>query len=285
MRVDGSRLVAPTSIYAGHDLATALTNIQASGVDAVDIWAAPGVCDHLPLDHTKPAEVARIAGDLGLTIAAVSAFRHDESGCRRLMEWTAELGCDLTVLGYRPLGPETDDWYGAVEPLIPAAAELGIRLALENHRDHPLESGDQIAAAMRHFADAPVGMCLAPTHLFTTGNDPATVIADLGEKLFYYYFWDVPHGIAMGSRQAHALDPFEQSPGGGQLDFRSHVRALEAGPFEGLIGIFWHGSEGWPVERVNALLLAGAAHARAAIGESRIDTPPLEGMSDPLRPG
>lgn len=255
-------LITSSALYAAAPLADALREARSVGLSSIDLWSGLVICDHVATVPGGIQEVKRILADEGFTCASYSIFGHSLASIRTKLEEARELGAPIVLLGPRLL--QSRPWPGDLEVLLPMAREYGLTIALENHRGGALERIADLQAMLDRFPEEPLGVALAPPHLFSCGDDPAEAIRILGERLRFVYLWDVGRDLVRGSGGHFSREPFEQMPGGGGLDFRKLFGAMAEVGFSGPASVFWHGSETWPVEDVTLLLRSGLAHCRAA---------------------
>jgi 4-hydroxyphenylpyruvate dioxygenase len=200
-----------------------------AGFDGVEIFEADLVNSPLP-----PAEVRRLADDLGLTIDLYQPFRDFEAvrepDVRRAeakFEVMEALGAD-TLLVCSNVSPDAiDDDDLAAEQLHALAArahERGLRIAYEalawgrhvNEYDHAW----RIVEAAGHPA---LGTCLDSFHILSRGTDLDAIAAIPGDKLFYLQLADAPHlsmDVIQWSRHHRCF------PGQGAFDLRDFTRRV-----------------------------------------------------------
>lgn len=247
------KLAGNTHAYTKQSLEIALREISSLGLKGVDIWATPNMGEHLMPGKHDPKAVKAMLGDLGLEACAVSGFGGDRELLKGRMELAAAIGARTFVLG----PPRGDDWLDQVRAILDMARSFGLELAIENHKFSPLETGQQIRDLLTKIPDPNLGIALAPTHYYTCGSDPDEGVRICGDRLKYMYLWDVKKDIVQGSKAPHHEDPRTQVPGGGKLDFVAIARALDDIGYTGWSGIFWHGTQDWPVTETTQLFRQG----------------------------
>ena len=247
------KIAGNTHAYTQQSLETALREISRLGLKGVDIWATPNMGEHLMPGKHDPKAVKALLDDLGLEACAVSGFGGDRDLLKGRMELAAAIATRTFVLGI----PSGDDWLDQVESTLNMAKSLGLELAFENHKFSNLETEQQIKDLLERFPDPDLGIALAPTHYYTCGFNPHEGIRVCGDRLKYMYLWDVKKDIVQGSKAPHHQDPRTQVPGGGKLDFEAIARTLDEISYAGWCGIFWHGSQDWPVAETTQLFMQG----------------------------
>ena len=157
-------------------------------------------------------------------LAAIEAVR----GCLRP---AAEVGANLVVChcnkpGGRPFAP--DDYSASLkrtarslERLTEAAADVGLRLAVENMIPRPGKRPGTRIAELLDLIDGlgdHVGICLDTGHHHSTGADTAAEALLAGEKLFSLHLQDNP---GLPDQDEHLV------PGVGTIDWEGLLDALE----------------------------------------------------------
>jgi len=214
------------------------------GFDAVEIFEN----DLLTFDGS-PADVRRIAEDLGIAIVLYQPFRDFEAmpdpqrarnldRAERKFDVMQALGTDLVLVCSNTLPAAIDDEARAVADL----AEMAVRAALRG-----LRVGYEALAWGRHVnrwrqawnivrqADHPaLGLIVDSFHTLAVNDDPSG-IADLpGEKVFFVQLADAPR---------LAMDPlswsrhFRNFPGQGQLAVDDFLRSVLACGYSGPISL------------------------------------------------
>ncbi len=214
------------------------------GFDAVEIFEN----DLLTYDGS-PADVRRIAEDLGIAIVLYQPFRdfeampdpqraHNLDRAERKFDLMQALGTDLVLVCSNTLPAAIDDDSRAAADLAEMAARAGAR---------GLRVGYEALAWGRHVnrwrhawrivqqGDHPaLGLIVDSFHTLAVNDDPAG-IADLpGEKLFFVQLADAPR-LAMDSLSWSRH--FRNFPGQGQLPVDDFLRAVLACGYRGPISL------------------------------------------------
>ncbi|NIL87075.1 hypothetical protein RhoFasGS6_04492 [Rhodococcus fascians] len=155
-----------------------------------------------------PADIAKKAADLGLTIDLYQPFRDADSDdpdqfarnlvrAERKFDVMEQLGCDLLLVCSSPLAGavrEDDMLIEQMATLAERAHRRGLRLAYEalawgSHVDTYLHAWD-IVRQVDHPA---LGTCLDSFHILSRGDDPSGIREIPGEKIFFVQLADAPH--------------------------------------------------------------------------------------------
>lgn len=266
-----SALCCSTLQFGGHDRQATLQAIASLGFTRVDIWASGylGTQDaagksflarHLDPTHDPAAAIRREVGDLGLALDALSIYRCDVEAKLARVDYAAKVGAPMVIF-CADRGPY-DTFVRSIEPVVTRAESLGVRLAIENHIDRPIDTIEAMERLVRDLQSPAVGFTIAPPHLVANGESAADAIRRLGPRVFGFYLWD------LGKRyeRAHAIEfgpGEEQVPGQGQLDFTPMVAALREVGYAGSLNIALHGMEGWPLQRIVSQLAAAKSFGEA----------------------
>lgn len=217
-----------------------LTAISAAGFDCVEIFEN----DLLYFDG-EPAEVARIAEDLGLRIVLFQPFRDFEAAPRdrwqqnldraeRKFDTMEQLRTDLVLL-CSSVAPDTieDDAVAAedLHKLGERAARRGLRVGYEALAwgKHVRTFGHawKIVQAASHPA---IGLILDSFHTLALDDDPAPIASIPGDRIFFVQFADAPNmRLDVLSWSRH----FRCFPGQGALPVRQFARQVIASGYRG----------------------------------------------------
>lgn len=155
-----------------------------------------------------PADIAKKAADLGLTVDLYQPFRDADSDdphqfarnlvrAERKFDVMEQLGCDLLLVCSSPLAGAVREDGKLIEQMATLAERAhrrGLRLAYEalawgSHVDTYLHAWD-IVRQVDHPA---LGTCLDSFHILSRGDDPSGIREIPGEKIFFLQLADAPH--------------------------------------------------------------------------------------------
>lgn len=173
----------------------------------------------------------------------------------------------MTVCGSGGLGPkdptgaeakkQVKAFFEKLKPHYELAEELGVTMAIENHKNSMLSSPD----SMRYFKEfnpsKNVGVAFAPHHLHEVVEEIPKLIRDLGRETILFFYFQEHHPSS--KKKMTSEDERKQLPGFGELNYVPVVAALKAIKFDGLSEIFMHPvPRGVPVlptaDEINALI-------------------------------
>jgi len=234
--------IATVSLSGG--LAEKLEAIAAAGFDAVEIFEA----DLLSF-HGTPRDVAKMVGDLGLTIFAFQPFRDFEgmpepqrartfARAERKFDLVQELGCDLLFV----CSNVSPDSVAGLERAAADFHELGERAAKRGMR-----IGYEALAWGRHIhdyrdaweivrrADHPaVGLVLDSFHIFSRRTDLKPIRSIPADKIFLVQLSDAPWlemDVMQWSRH------FRGFPGQGDFPLADFMEAVSDTGYEGPLSL------------------------------------------------
>jgi 4-hydroxyphenylpyruvate dioxygenase len=192
-----------------------------------------------------PADIAKKAGDLGLTVDLYQPFRDADSDdpdqfarnlvrAERKFDVMEQLGCDLLLVCSSPLAGavrEDDMLIEQMATLAERAHRRGLRLAYEalawgSHVDTYRHAWD-IVRQVDHPA---LGTCLDSFHILSRGDDPSGIREIPGEKIFFVQLADAPHlvmDVLQWSRHHRCF------PGQGNFDLATFGAAVLASGYTG----------------------------------------------------
>ena len=243
------RYVLGSCMYGTTALAEILPEVERSGADAIDIW---------PRVHGNQREQIETMGHdafaslLEKHDVKLGILTHYNLGPFKLgpqLPFAKRFGAKMIVCSSGgPKGLKGDKLAEAMqafvkkmEPHVRAAAEHGVRIAIENHGGSLLSSPDSV----QRFADAVrkaklgdhMGVAFAPYHLPQDAKLLAKLIKELGPLLFHVYAWQ--HGKGC-HKKLPKEDELLQMPGRGTLDFAPMLKAMAAIEYTGWTEVFMH---------------------------------------------
>jgi len=200
------------------------------------------------------------------TCYPLGPFKQDDE-----MRWVKKNGGVMTVCGSGKMGDadvsgaeakaQVTAFFEKLKPHYELAEELGVTMAIENHKSSMLSSPDSI----RYFVDLnpskAVGIAFAPHHLHDAVDQIPTLVRHCGKENLPFFYFQEHHPSS--KQQMPKEEELKQLPGFGSLDYAPIVAALKEIGFSGLAEIFMH-----PTPRgVPVLPTAGAITEK--INESR----------------
>jgi len=249
-------------MYKDAGLERACEEAASVGLDGIDIWMTPGMCEHLPPEPSKSQldEVRLILQRTGLAVASITAYyTHSPAkgldGLFRAMHVAKELQAEVVVTSM--VGGTYDitlrQYVDYFSPAVQEAERLGVKIAFENHSGQPLtRTTDLLLDFLSAFPSPNLGVTIAPAHLVTAGCDVEDAIRKVGKRVFFFYAWDHIPGVdddGQGTFIWPPVDPHHHFPGQGRLPFKRFIAALRDVGYEergGWLNIMSHGCEAWP---------------------------------------
>lgn len=253
-------LFTSTVLYGEQPLDRACAEIAGLGIRAVDLWHIPGWCEHLAGDE---AAVAATLKRHGLRLEAISGFGTPLGEVGRRLSTLAGLGGHALVMGSTPPTVSVADFAEQIRPAVEQAADLGVRLAIENHGQATIDSISSMVELCERLPGDGLGIALAPIHLWNLGEDTSQAIRQLRDRIALMYLWDWGPTAVRNWK-----DPQEQFIGTGCIDFAPVVAALRETAYPRPLCVFAHGPEHWPPQRTTAQLGAALARARSLFAQN-----------------
>jgi sugar phosphate isomerase/epimerase len=223
-------------------LEDALQDIADAGYGLVEIAAAPPHFDLSDLRAAERRQIKRALDRCQLKCMATNPIEmnpispiadHWETAnkhYRAAIELASDLeaGSVVMVSGRaNPLAPlpeqkANDLLRWRIERLLPLAQRLGVTIALETVPYGFMQSSAEVAAVVREFDIAELGMCVDCANVYWAGSDPAQELREFASMV------DVVH-ISDAARDAWAHTQI----GRGEIDFRSVAEALNEAGYDG----------------------------------------------------
>ena len=241
------RFVVASCMYGTAPLETVLAELPRLGTPLVDLW---------PRHHGSQREDAAALGDeafaalLEKHAARLAMTTRYDLGPARLREelpFLARHGATLVVansggpagLAAAEVRREIARFIEEMKPVIEAAEQHGVSIAIEGHSKMLVGSPDSLRIFAELAPSPRLGLALAPAHLPPDSALVAALVRDLGAALAHVYAWQHSAGV-FDMKPVPLETQLEQLPGVGPFDFRPLMRALREIGYAGLIEPFMH---------------------------------------------
>ncbi len=242
------RYVLSSALYGDLPLDTVLGEARKAGCEAVDIWRKVHATHREQITDMGDAGFQELLTKHETRMAISTCYPLGPFGQSEEMEWVKKNGGSMTVcasgkMGEKdPTGAEAKSqvkaFFEKLKPHYEKAEELGITMAIENHKNAMLSSPDSI----RYFAELNpsknVGIAFAPHHLYDAVDDIPKLIYDCGKENLPFIYFQEFHPSA--KEQMPKEEELKQLPGFGTLDYEPILKALGEVSFDGLAEIFMH---------------------------------------------
>ncbi|MGC6565973.1 MAG: sugar phosphate isomerase/epimerase family protein [Akkermansiaceae bacterium] len=263
--------VLSSAMYGTLPLEQVLASVKKTGADTVDIWRKVHATHREQITEMGDEKFQGLLNkhntEMSIsTCYPLGPFRQDDE-----LRWVKKNGGRLTVCGSGAMGkrdPKGEEakrqvkaFFEKLKPHYELAEELGVTMAIENHKNAMLSSPDSI----RYFAELNpsknVGVAFAPHHLYDAVDEIPKLIRELGKEQIPFFYFQEYHPSS--KKKMTKEDELKQMPGFGSLDYVPIVRALKEIEFDGLSEIFMH-----PVPR-GIPMLPTAEEINEVINKSR----------------
>lgn len=265
------RYVLSSALYGDMPLEDVLGEVKKSGAGSLDIWRKVHATHREQIEAMGDEAFQAMLAKHGVTMSIstcypLGPFKQDDE-----MRWVKKNGGHMTVCGSGKMGEadvsgaeakaQVTAFFEKLKPHYELAEELGVTMAIENHKSSMLSSPDSI----RYFAELnpskAVGIAFAPHHLHDAVDQIPGLIRHCGKENLPFFYFQEYH--LSSKQQMPKEEELKQLPGFGSLDYVPVVAALKEIGFSGLAEIFMHPTpRGLPV-----LPTAGAITEK--INESR----------------
>jgi sugar phosphate isomerase/epimerase len=241
------RYVLSTNQYGTLPIADIVPEARKNGYEGLDVWAGRWGNQREQIDVLGHDKFAALLKQHGAKVSCYTCMDPGFIKCEPHMRAMVRFGGDMIVAGF-PNAPGGKDLRGEalraairdslekLKPIIGVAGELGVKLAIENHLNGLLETPDGCRVLAEEIKDKHVGISLAPFHLPQDAELLGQLVADLGNRILYYYAWQ----YGDGSGDLAPSKQKRQLPGVGPLDFTPMLAALKRNKFDGYTSIFMH---------------------------------------------
>jgi sugar phosphate isomerase/epimerase len=250
---------------------TVLGEVKKAGAESVDIWRKVHATQREQITEMGDEAFQALLKKHGVPMSVstcypLGPFKQDDE-----LRWVKKNGGAMTVCGSGKMGDadvsgaeakaQVTAFFEKLKPHYELAEELGVTMAIENHKSSMLSSPDSI----RYFADLnpskAVGIAFAPHHLHDAVDQIPSLIRHCGRANLPFIYFQEYHPSSKQTMPKE--EELKQLPGFGSLDYVPIVAALKEIGFDGLAEIFMHPTpRGVPV-------LPTAGDITAKINESR----------------
>jgi sugar phosphate isomerase/epimerase len=252
---------ASSVAFAERPFAEACAALRKIGCNEVDIWSVANWCEHLPSTDVQPdlGSIKRTLAEHQLRCRAISAYGKDsERMIMARLEHLAELGGKALVRSSGPDDQTVAEFITWFMPFVRRAEELGVQIAIENHRNHVINTIDSMQELLERVESPALGIAFAPIHVHMAKEDIAEAIHVCGDRIALFYAWDWGP-----TADKFWKDPQEQVPGTGVLDFHAMFRALSEIGFQDPLCLFAHGLEHERTEEAIVALRSGRSYCES----------------------
>lgn len=240
--------VLSSAMYGDLPLEQVLAAANESGSGSVDIWRKVHATHREQIeemgDEAFQSLLTKHKTRMSIsTCYPLGPFKQDEE-----MRWVKKNGGHMTVCGSGSMGEkdpvgvdakkQVQAFFEKLKPHYELAEELGVTMAIENHKNAMLSSPDSIRYFVELNPSKNVGIAFAPHHLYDAVEEMPKLIRDIGKEQLPFFYFQEFHPSS--KKKMTKEDEVKQMPGFGTLDYVPLVAALKEIGFEGLSEIFMH---------------------------------------------
>lgn len=265
------RYVLSSALYGDLPVDEVLGEVKRSGSEGIDIWRKGHATHREQIEEMGDEAFQALLKKHGVPLAIstcypLGPFKQDDE-----LRWVKKNGGRMTVCASGRMGDpdvsgseakaQVTAFFEKLKPHYELAEELGLTMAIENHKNAMLSSPDSI----RYFADLnpskAVGIAFAPHHLYDVVDEIPALIRHCGKENLPFVYFQEYH---LSSKQEMPVEEeLKQLPGFGTLDYVPIVAAMKEIAFDGVAEIFMH-----PTPR-GTPMLPTAPEITDAINQSR----------------
>ena len=244
----GLRYVLSSAMFGDLPVASVLAEAGKTGCESVDIWRKRHATHREQIEEMGDESFQKLLQTHKTKMAVSTCYPLGAFGQDDELRWVMKNGGSLTVCGSGrmgdsdPVGQEAKRqvkiFFEKLKPHYELAAELGVTMAIENHKNSMLSSPD----SMRYFHELNpskhVGIAFAPHHLHDAVDEIPKLIRELGDQQIPFIYFQEYHQSSKVKMPKVA--ELKQMPGFGSLDYVPILAALRDIKFSGLAEIFMH---------------------------------------------
>lgn len=242
------RFVLSSAMYGNLPLEEVLKSVEKTGATSVDIWRKVHATHREQIQKMGDEAFQKLLLEHQTTMSVstcypLGPFRQDAE-----LRWVKKNGGRMTVCGsgrmgaVDPVGAEAKKqvkaFFEKLKPHYELAEELGVTMAIENHKNSMLSSPDSIRFFKELNPSRNVGIAFAPHHLHDAVYEIPKLIRDIGKEMIPFFYFQEHHPSS--KKKMGREEERKQLPGFGTLDYLPILRALKEIRFNGLSEIFMH---------------------------------------------
>ncbi len=255
-----NRFAGATLLFRSLSLDGALQALAKTDLHYVDLWASPGMLEHVDPARDAAADVKAKLADANLRPSSISAYATFGNELVARLEFAAAIGAP-TVIATAPVREyERREASDDVRALGRAAQDLGVTLALANQVGTWLDEPEEIASFLDDVGHPRVQLSLTPPHARLASTTLRAVINAAEDRVGHACLWSVGTSM-LGPDDLGPGD--EQAPGNGTVDFGALTGLLEERNYFGMYTFVWDGTADWPEDRALSTIAAARAHVLA----------------------
>ena len=255
-----------TVLFAGADLAGALTCIAWAGYAYVELAAVAGMAEHISpsMSASERRSVQRLLADHGLTATAIEAATTDRERLESIFDLAGDLGVGIVNIGSGGVSGDEESTVRAIAhigDLAALAGRHGLRLAVKPHVGQAIFNADTALRLVTEVRDPALGLNFDPSHLYRAGEEPSEVARRWGKHIVTSHFRDCL------SREQRVGPPETQIPGRGSVDIPATLHALKDSGFAGPLNLEVIGAGSYDVARAMGLAAEGRGYLHRCLQE------------------
>lgn len=243
-----------TAPFHGESLDTVIAFATKAGFAALEVQAGPG-CAHF--DASQPKRLAEAVAATELRISSLAAYldisnsdqsvrAENQAHLRKLVQVAPQAGTDIVccLAGLPPEGMTREEALEQIaapfyRELAPEAADLGVKLALENWTATNIMNLAQWDLIFELVPEANFGLNFDPSHLVWQDIDYLMAVERYADRIFHTHAKDteiVAHKRIFLGNQASGWWRYV-IPGFGEIDWGTYVARLRANGYNGVLSI------------------------------------------------
>ena len=240
--------VLSSAMYGDLPLDSVLSQCAAAGCNSVDIWRKHHATHREQIVEMGDEAFQALLKKHNTTMSVSTCYPLGPFGQDDELRWVKKNGGKMTVCGSGRMGEkdpkgaeakrQVKAFFEKLKPRYELAGELGIVMAIENHKNSLLSSPDSI----RYFRELNpvehVGIAFAPHHLHDAIEEIPKLIRELGSACLPFIYFQEYH--MSSKKEMSKVFELKQMPGFGSLDYVPILKALRDIEFNGLAEIFMH---------------------------------------------
>ena len=236
-----TRLACSTLLFRAQPLDRALDGVKATGIEHVDLWAAPTVLAHVDPAAESAADVQAVLTARGLRASSLTAYATSGDAMRQRISFAGELGARVVIAAAPHRDYDRREAADDVRAYGRTAQEAGVTVCLIHQADTWMDTAEEVASFLDDVGHPRVQLSLDPAQAARDGLTFEALADAAGTRLGHVHL-------------THAADAGNSDALGDMFDL------FEERNYYGMFTFSWQGTDSLPPEEVEASVREARAH-------------------------
>ncbi|UOQ50376.1 sugar phosphate isomerase/epimerase [Gracilibacillus caseinilyticus] len=262
-------------LFGGHDLQSAVEQIQFCGYEGMELASIVGMAEHLSDTASDQAlqDIRKMVEQAGLELYCVEAATNileaeNRERTKRVFERAAKLGIPMVTTGSAGESDNEEKMEAslkAIEELSQAAHDVGIQFALKIHYGQSIYNTETALRLMKEIQHPALGLNFDATHVGRVGDDPVQAIGALKDYIIHSHIRDTK------IEQLQIAAPEFQTAGRGTVPLDAVVNKMVDIHYQGATVLEIIGANDYSLEQVTAIAAESRGYLKRLFEEAKAE--------------